>query len=135
MDRGPPEPQGRRHWSPSSRSLPVGIAHRADLLARGRFWGKSLLNGVVHLPLVLPPVVTGYLLLLLFGRRGPIGRVARRALRHRLRVPLDRRGAGLRGDGLSADGARDPAVASRRSTAGSKTAAGTLGRQPRSGCS
>ena len=43
------------------------------LLARGRFWGKSLLNGVVHLPLVLPPVVTGYVLLLLFGRRGPLG--------------------------------------------------------------
>ncbi|PWK65354.1 molybdate ABC transporter permease subunit [Aminobacter sp. AP02] len=53
-------------------SLPFGIAI-ALLLARGKFWGKSLLNGVVHLPLVLPPVVTGYLLLLSFGRRGPIG--------------------------------------------------------------
>lgn len=53
-------------------SLPFGIAI-ALLLARGNFWGKSLLNGVVHLPLVLPPVVTGYLLLLSFGRRGPIG--------------------------------------------------------------
>lgn len=53
-------------------SLPFGIAI-AWLLARKEFWGKSLLNGVVHLPLVLPPVVTGYLLLLAFGRRGPAG--------------------------------------------------------------
>ena len=54
-------------------SLPFGLA-TALVLARGRFWGKSLLDGVVHLPLVLPPVVTGYLLLLLFGRHGPLGR-------------------------------------------------------------
>ena len=45
----------------------------ALVLARGRFWGKSLLDGLVHLPLVMPPVVTGYLLLLLLGRRGPLG--------------------------------------------------------------
>lgn len=44
------------------------------LLARGRFRGKSLAEVVVHLPLVLPPVVTGYVLLLLFGRDGPLGR-------------------------------------------------------------
>jgi len=55
-------------------SLPVGVVV-ALLLARGHFWGKSLLNAVVHLPLVMPPVVTGYLLLLLFGRRGPLGRL------------------------------------------------------------
>jgi molybdate transport system permease protein len=53
-------------------SLPIGIVV-ALLLARGRFPGKSILNGLVHLPLVLPPVVTGYILLLLFGRRGPLG--------------------------------------------------------------
>ena len=53
-------------------SLPVGIAI-AYLLARGRFPGKAILNGIVFLPLILPPVVTGYLLLLSFGRRGPIG--------------------------------------------------------------
>jgi molybdate transport system permease protein len=53
-------------------SLPAGIAV-AMALARGRFWGHSLLNGLVLLPLILPPVVTGYLLLILFGRRGPIG--------------------------------------------------------------
>lgn len=53
-------------------SLPFAIAI-AMVLARGRFWGKSILNGIVHLPLILPPVVTGFLLLILFGKRGPIG--------------------------------------------------------------
>ncbi len=53
-------------------SLPFGIAI-AMALARGRFWGHTLLDGLVLLPLVLPPVVTGYLLLVLFGRRGPVG--------------------------------------------------------------
>ncbi|HEV2336886.1 MAG TPA: molybdate ABC transporter permease subunit [Stellaceae bacterium] len=55
-------------------SLPIGIAVSL-LLARGRFWGKSLLNAVIYLPLVMPPVVTGYILLLLFGRKGPLGRL------------------------------------------------------------
>ena len=50
-------------------ALPFGIAI-AWLLARKDFWGKALLDGIVHLPLVLPPVVTGYLLLIAFGRRG-----------------------------------------------------------------
>jgi molybdate transport system permease protein len=54
-------------------SLPFGLT-TALVLARGRFWGKSLLDGFVHLPLVMPPVVTGYLLLLLFGHNGPLGR-------------------------------------------------------------
>ena len=53
-------------------ALPFGIAV-AWLLARRNFWGKALLDGLVHMPLVLPPVVTGYLLLISFGRRGPIG--------------------------------------------------------------
>jgi len=53
-------------------SLPVGFG-LAWLLARHRFPGKTLLDAIIHLPLVLPPVVIGYLLLLLFGRRGPIG--------------------------------------------------------------
>ena len=53
-------------------ALPFGVAV-AWLLARKEFWGKSLLNGVIYLPLVLPPVVTGYLLLLAFGRKGPAG--------------------------------------------------------------
>ena len=56
----------------TAASLPLGIAV-AWLLARGRFWGKSLVDTLVHLPLIMPPVVTGYLLLLSFGRRGPIG--------------------------------------------------------------
>jgi molybdate transport system permease protein len=54
-------------------SLPIGISV-ALLLARGRFIGRSLLNAFVLVPLVLPPVVTGYVLLLLFGRQGPLGR-------------------------------------------------------------
>jgi molybdate transport system permease protein len=53
-------------------SLPFGIAV-AWLLARKDFWGKALLDGIVHLPLVLPPVVTGYLLLITFGRKGAVG--------------------------------------------------------------
>ncbi|TCQ20857.1 molybdate transport system permease protein [Rhizobium sp. PP-CC-3G-465] len=53
-------------------SLPLALL-AAMALARGRFWGRSLLNGIVHLPLILPPVVTGFLLLILFGRRGPVG--------------------------------------------------------------
>ena len=55
-------------------ALPFGIAI-AWLLARKDFWGKALLDGIVHLPLVLPPVVTGYLLLIWFGRRGPVGAI------------------------------------------------------------
>ena len=53
-------------------ATPLGIA-LAWLLARYNFWGKSVLDALVHLPLVLPPVVTGYLLLLTFGRRGVVG--------------------------------------------------------------
>ena len=53
-------------------ALPFGIAI-AWLLARKDFWGKALLDGLVHLPLVLPPVVTGYLLLIAFGKRGIFG--------------------------------------------------------------
>jgi len=53
-------------------ALPFGIAI-AWLLARRDFWGKTLVDALVHLPLVLPPVVTGYLLLIAFGRRGVIG--------------------------------------------------------------
>ena len=53
-------------------SLPFGVAV-GWLLARKRFPGKALLDAAVHLPLVLPPVVVGYALLVAFGRRGPIG--------------------------------------------------------------
>ena len=53
-------------------SLPFATAV-AHILARRRFWGHGLLNALVHLPLVLPPVVTGYLLLMAFGRRGIFG--------------------------------------------------------------
>ena len=60
-------------WSVTT-SLPVGLLV-AWLLARRNFIGKSVLNGLVHLPLVLPPVVVGYLLLILLGREGPLGRL------------------------------------------------------------
>lgn len=53
-------------------SVPLAVAV-AYLLARYRFPGHGLINALVHMPLVLPPVVTGYLLLLLFGRNGPVG--------------------------------------------------------------
>jgi len=55
-------------------SLPLGVL-MAFVLARKRFWGREVLDVFVHLPLILPPVVTGYFLLLLFGRRGPLGRL------------------------------------------------------------
>ena len=58
-------------WA-TAASLPLGVLV-ALALARGRFPGRQVLNGLVHLPLILPPVVTGYLLLLAFGRRGPLG--------------------------------------------------------------
>jgi molybdate transport system permease protein len=53
-------------------SLPFGIAI-ATLLARRNFWGKTLVDAIIYLPLVLPPVVTGYLLLITLGRHGPVG--------------------------------------------------------------
>jgi molybdate transport system permease protein len=53
-------------------SLPLGVLV-AVALARWQFPGKALLNGLVHLPLILPPVVTGYILLITFGRMGPVG--------------------------------------------------------------
>lgn len=52
--------------------LPLAVL-TAHALARWSFPGKQVLNGLVHLPLILPPVVTGYLLLITFGRRGPVG--------------------------------------------------------------
>jgi len=58
-------------WSVAC-SLPLGLAV-AWLLARRQFPGKTLVDGLVHLPLVVPPVVVGFILLVLFGRRGPIG--------------------------------------------------------------
>jgi len=55
-------------------SLPLAVA-TAYVLARKRFPGKTLFDAVVHLPLVLPPVVVGFVLLVLFGRNGPLGRL------------------------------------------------------------
>lgn len=53
-------------------ALPVAV-WVAYILARKSFPGRQILNGLVHLPLVMPPVVTGYLLLILFGQQGPVG--------------------------------------------------------------
>lgn len=53
-------------------TLPFAVA-AAYLLARGRFPGKTLVDGLLHLPLILPPVVMGYLLLVSFGTKGPLG--------------------------------------------------------------
>lgn len=53
-------------------SLPLGLL-AAWVLARRDFWGKSILDALIHLPLVVPPVVVGYLLLVLLGRNGPVG--------------------------------------------------------------
>ncbi len=53
-------------------STPIGIGV-AWLLARRDFWGKPIIDAIIYLPLVLPPVVTGYLLLLLLGKRGLLG--------------------------------------------------------------
>ncbi|MDD1792137.1 molybdate ABC transporter permease subunit [Enterovibrio makurazakiensis] len=55
-----------------SASLPLGIA-MAWVLARKQFAGKAIVDGIIHLPLVLPPVVIGYLLLIVMGRRGAVG--------------------------------------------------------------
>ena len=55
-------------------SLPLAV-WVAWVLARRSFWGRGLLSALVHLPLVLPPVVTGYLLLITFGRNGALGRL------------------------------------------------------------
>ena len=60
-------------------ALPLAI-WMAWLLARRDFWGKGLLSALIHLPLVLPPVVTGYLLLLTFGRNGTVGRFLEESL-------------------------------------------------------
>ena len=89
-------------------SLPVGIVV-AMVLARAVL-RPCLFNALVLLPLILPPVVTGYVLLLLFGSRGRSARFSPR-FRHRALFSLDRRRPRLRHHGLSADGAGDPALA------------------------
>lgn len=78
---------GPQEWAAIGLSLRVSLVATlvalplaiwvAYLLARKTFPGRQLLNGIVHLPLVLPPVVTGYLLLVVFGQQGPIGTVLR----------------------------------------------------------
>ena len=90
-------------------SLPFGVCI-ALVLARRRFWGREVLDVCVHLPLILPPVVTGYFLLLLFGRTWTAGPAALGNVRLHFCFPLDRGGARLGGGGLSADGASHTAL-------------------------
>jgi molybdate transport system permease protein len=73
-------------------SLPLATL-AAWVLTRARFPGRTLLDALVHLPLVLPPVVVGYLLLILFGTRGPIGGWLDRALG--IQLIFTREGAAL----------------------------------------
>ena len=87
--------------------LPVGLG-LAWLLARKDFWGKSLLNSLIHLPLVLPPVVTGYLLLIAFGKKGVIGAFLEN-IRPRICLSLDGRCPCRSPHGPSPDGARHQA--------------------------
>jgi hypothetical protein len=106
-------------------SLKVGLASTlrcacplrsvvAWLLSRSRLPGRALLDGIVHAPLVLPPVVIGYLLLISLGTRAPLGAWLKTNFGIQLIFTMRRRGGGRGGDGLSADGAGDPAVARRR---------------------
>ena len=85
-----------------------------------------MLNALVHLPLVLPPVVTGWLLLIIFGIRGPIGSLLLRLVRRAAGVHHRGRQPRLRGDDLPGDGARHSAVAGSRRP-GLEQAARTLG--------
>ncbi len=94
MDRGPPLDPGLDLGDDRQPALRYP---GRPVLARREFPGKAVLNGLVHLPLVLPPVVTGYLLLAHLRPPRADRRLSRRAFRHRLRLPLDRRGARLRG--------------------------------------
>jgi molybdate transport system permease protein len=102
-------------------ALPFGIAV-AWVLARTQFYGKALLDGIAHLPLVLPPVVTGYLLLISFGRKGLIGAFLEEhfGLVFSFRWTGAALACGVMGFPLMA--ARS-ASRSRRSTAGSRTPA------------
>ena len=112
-------------------NLPFAILV-AWLLTRTRFAGRTLFDAFVHLPLVLPPVVVGYLLLVLFGVRGPHRRLAVRELRHPAGVHQHRRGARHRRHVVSAGGARHPHLArERRSRSrGRRAHAGRRTRRP-----
>ena len=90
-------------------SLPIGIAV-AYLLARCKFPGKSVVDGIVLLPLILPPVVTGYLLLLTFGRRGLIGSFLAEQFGIVFSFRWTGAGTRMRRHGVSANGARDPTL-------------------------
>ena len=110
-------------------SLPFGIAI-AMVLTRTRFYGRMLLNALVLLPLVLPPVVTGYVLLLAVRKAGADRALSRRAVRYRARLPLDRRGLGLRHHGISAARAAPSSFRFEAVDRRLEQAASTLGANP-----
>ena len=107
-------------------ALPFALA-AALLLARRRFPGKALVDGALHLPLVLPPVVIGYLLLIALGTRAPVGGWFDRIFGIRFVFSLDRCGAGLGHHHLSLPGARHPPRA-RSHRQRSRPGGGNIGR-------
>jgi ABC-type molybdate transport system permease subunit len=90
----------------------------AWLLVRGRFPGRTLLDALVHLPLVVPPVVVGWALLMLFGVRGPVGAPLHEWFGIRLVFTSDAVVLATAGDGLPADRARGAAGGSKAWTRG-----------------
>ncbi len=123
MDGCDSQPQGFGYCRISQ--LPFGI-FIAYILARGNFWGRALLNGIVHLPLILPPVVTGYLLLISFGRRGAIGSFLESWFGLVFSFRWTGVSTGLRRHGFPIDGSFDPSFSGSHRHA-TEEAAGTLG--------
>ena len=119
MDGDPPVPadRGHRHGIQPAGRHPGRLCAGALAISRQ----ERCSTAVIHLPLVLPPVVTGYILLDAARAARHARRLARRTSRHRVLVPLDRRGARLRRHGLSAAWCGRSGCRSRRSTGGSKT--------------
>src|SRR5262249_38832640 len=118
-------------------SLPFGVA-AGWLLARRRFRGKAAVETLLNLPLVLPPVVTGYVLLVLLGRKGWVGQVLYEWLGVALvfgwegaAAGVAGGGGGLGGDGLPADGAGHPPGVRRRGRAAGAGGADAGGRAVR----
>ena len=127
MVRRAAEPVGGATATIASLPLGIGLGY---LLARRQFPGKSLVETVLSLPLVLPPVVTGYLLLVAFGRRGFIGQYLEHGSGCTSSFTWKGSGPGFGGDGLSAHGAGDPRWPSPRWTVRLEQVARTLGAGP-----
>ncbi len=114
-----------RSWRYSA-ALPFAFC-AALLLARTRFFGKTLVDGLIHVPLVLPPVAIGFLLLIVLGTRHGPGRLAVSDLRHPLRVLVDGRGVGVGDHHVPVPGARRIRLSLESIDPGLGAAAETLG--------